>query len=661
SGNPFGVNKTLNFLYSGEGISSYLAKIKVKAGGEFDYYLFIELFPKLFSKAKGYPELLLDKKNVISQINTNQYSYAKYRNGKLVDNLGKFNYSVELGNQYKFDGDGFCTTTFGKAYHVIYQSDKFTTIILSSPQKTMFNYITTFSYFFIISSLLILLVGYFLKISPFNWQLAMTDFSTKIQIFIIVSIFLSFILFGWATTYYIKKQNAEKNNALLAEKVQSVLIELEDKLGDRNKLEPKMYDELTYYLIKFSNVFYTDINLYSKEGRLLASSRPEVFDRGMTGTQMDAEAFNAIHSLKKTHFTQNERIGSLNYLSTYVPFRNDRNEILAYMNLPYFAKQDELDNELSSFYTALVNVYGLLFLITAIIAVFFANYISEPVRLIKDKISALQLGKSYDLLEWQSNDEIGALVIEYNKKVMELEKSAQLLVQSERESAWREMAKQVAHEIKNPLTPMKLSIQQLQRLANDNTEDLAERIDRTSKTLIEQIDTLTKIANEFSNFAKMPKANEQVVDLIPLLETAIDLYKEEGVAFQLRDNSRGDTTIVADKDQVSRVFTNLIKNAIQAIPEDRDGKIEITVGVNDSGVLLQVQDNGMGIPDDKKDKIFVPNFTTKSTGMGLGLAMVKNIVEQANGKIWFETKEQEGTTFFIQFERRAGSAPEISD
>ncbi|MBL4669071.1 MAG: GHKL domain-containing protein [Flavobacteriales bacterium] len=402
-------------------------------------------------------------------------------------------------------------------------------------------------------------------------------------------------------------------------------------------------------MIKFSNVFYTDINLYDKTGELLATSRPEIFEQGLVGKQMNPEAFNQIHIHKKSSFTHNENIGELNYISTYVPFRNEQHQILAYMNLPYFAKQNELENELSSFYTALINIYGLLFLISTIIAVFFANYISEPVRMIKNKISALQLGQSYDLLEWKSNDEIGALVFEYNKKVVELEKNANLLVKSERESAWREMAKQVAHEIKNPLTPMKLSIQQLERVAKGNPDDLNERIERTAKTLVEQIDTLTKIANEFSNFAKMPKAEDTEINIIPIIETTIDLYKEEDVIITLTDECVGLATIIADKDQISRVFNNLIKNAIQAIPENIEGKIKVSISLKDDNYLIEIKDNGTGITEDKKDKIFVPNFTTKTTGMGLGLAMVKNIVENSNGKIWFETKLEIGTSFFVEF------------
>jgi signal transduction histidine kinase len=652
---PFRINEPLNFLYSDEGVSSYLTKLNINPIDSLDgntWSLFIELLPKVFAKTEGYPELLLNEKDVRGHINTNTYSYAKYKKGKMIDNVGKFNYSIELSNQYKFNDDGFLKTTFESAYHVIYQNDKNTTIILSSPQKTIFNYITTFSYFFIITSILVLVIGLFFRISPFNWQIALTDFSTKIQLFIIASIFLSFILFSWGTSYYIKKQYLEKNKTQLAEKVQSVLIELEHKLGEKTKLSPELYDEMTYYLVKFSNVFYTDINLYDKTGMLLATSRPEIFETGLVGEQMNPEAFNQIHIHKKSNFTHTENIGELSYISTYVPFRNENHKILAYMNLPYFAKQNELENELSSFYTSLINIYGLLFLISTIIAVFFANYISEPVRMIKNKISALQLGQSYDLLEWESNDEIGALVFEYNKKVLELEKNANLLIKSERESAWREMAKQVAHEIKNPLTPMKLSIQQLERISKDNPKDLNERIERTAKTLVEQIETLTKIADEFSSFAKMPKAADEEFNLIPIIETTIDLYKEEDIQISLIDECNGSVSIVADKDQISRVFSNLIKNSIQAIPETIEGKIDVFISQKENNYLIEIKDNGTGIAEDKKDKIFVPNFTTKTTGMGLGLAMVKNIVENAQGKVWFETKEDIGTSFFIELPKQ---------
>ena len=647
---PFDINESFNFLYSEEGLSSYFAQLKINATDSSSnkgvWNLFIEFFPKGFSKTEGYPELLLNQKEIENISDYNQYAYGKYKNGTLVDNSGDFDYSLKLDKNLHFDAKGFLVLHFEKHKHLLYQSDKSTVIIISSPEKTVFNYITTFSYLFLLCFILVLIVGVLLKVAPYNWKVAYTDFSTKIQLFIIASIFFSFILFSWGTTYYIKKQYHEKNKHNIAEKVKSVLIELEHKLGGEERLTAEQYEEMTYYLVKFSIVFYTDINLYNKDGMLLASSRSKIYDMGLVSKMMEPNAYRQLHFNNKSSFIHKEKIGELNYLSAYVPFRNENNKILAYMNLPYFAKQNELENELSAFFTALINVYGLLFLISAIIAIFFANYISEPLRMIKNKIGALQLGQSYEQINWESDDEIGALVLEYNKKVLELEHSAQLLIKSERESAWREMAKQVAHEIKNPLTPMKLSVQMLQRVASDNPEDLTDRIDRTAKTLIEQIDTLTRIANEFSSFAKMPKADEQKIKLIPIIETTIDLFGEN---ILLTNNCADAVEIVGDKNQLSRVFNNLIKNALQAIPDGRETQIEVVLSHKNELLLIAIKDNGKGIADNQKEKIFEPNFTTKTTGMGLGLAMVKNIVEAANGKIWFKTIENEGTTFFIEF------------
>jgi len=644
----FDNNDHINFLYTDEGVSSYLGIATIDHPDTLPSSLFIELIPKILSNTEGYPELLLNKKELDVSVNLNNYSFAKYKKNNLTTHLGSFNYNTLLNANLKFNENDFATLIYGNNEHLFYQSNKNTVVVLSSPQKSIFNYITTFSYFFLIIGISSLIVGLIFKIAPFNWQIATTNFGTKVQLFVIVSTFISFILFGLGTSYYIKKQYVEKNTKAIQEKVQSVLVELESNLGNESKITPALKDYIGFKLVKFSNIFYTDINLYDTTGLLISTSRPEVIDQGLISNIMDPHAFNTIHFQKKSSLIHEENINKLNYLSAYVPFRNNKNEVFVYLNLPYFAKQNELEKELSSFFTALINSYALLFLISVIIAIVFANYISEPVRLIKEKIGALQFGKTNELIEWQSNDEIGALVKEYNQKVLELENSADLLAKSERESAWREMAKQVAHEIKNPLTPMKLSIQHLERSIADQPDDINERIKRTAKTLIDQIDTLTNIANEFSNFAKMPKAKQQQIDLIEIIETSIDLYQDKNVTFKFKNQCNGKMEVLADKDQMNRVLSNLIKNAIQAIPEDTEGIIEINTSTTDSTFIVEITDNGNGIPEEKQSQIFEPNFTTKTNGMGLGLAMVKNIIENADGTISFTTQENVGTSFFIE-------------
>lgn len=637
-------DKTFYFLISETGVNSYFATIPFFVNN-LTTYLYIEFFPKTFSKAEGYPELLLNS-NEISTLNFNKYSFAKYKKGKLVNSNGAYKYPLELPASFNKQNPWFFINQ--KDYHHYVENQNYnTTIIVSTPQNSPLNILTIFSYLFILVTTLYVLIGFFLDTDLFDIHLILSSFSTKIQLFIIASIFIAYVLFGIGTSYYIKKQYEHKNIKNVEEKVNSVLLELEQKIGDKKTLNPYMFDELTYYLIKFSNVFYIDINLYDLNGKQLASSRPEVFEKGLISNYMNPVAFYEMSENKSSFYTQEESIGNLKFLSTYVPFRNNNNKILAYLNLPYFAKQNEFEQEISSFYTALINIYVLLFLISTLIAFAFANYLSEPVRMLRNKLKELQLGKSYEQLNWESNDEIGSLIKEYNNKVIELQKSAELLAKTERESAWREMAKQVAHEIKNPLTPMKLSIQHLQHAISDNPEENKQKINKTANLLIEQIDTLTHIANEFSNFAKMPTPKMETIDVVPIIKGIIELFQEENI--KLTFHSEVDNAeVLFDKDQFKRVMNNLVKNAIQAIPAKQEGKINVTLKLKNNHILIAVEDNGKGIPEELKEKIFVPNFTTKSSGMGLGLAMVKNIVNDAHGKIWFESTENKGSIFYIE-------------
>jgi two-component system nitrogen regulation sensor histidine kinase NtrY len=225
------------------------------------------------------------------------------------------------------------------------------------------------------------------------------------------------------------------------------------------------------------------------------------------------------------------------------------------------------------------------------------------------------------------------------------------LAQSERESAWREMAKQVAHEIKNPLTPMKLNIQHLQRIASINPDDMAERVNKVSEVLIEQIDTLSHIATEFSNFAKLPKTNPEIINVNEVLKNVAHLFKQN-TDCEIKLYITQSQFILADREQCLRIFTNMLKNAEQAIPADRQGKIEIITFSNETEVIIKIRDNGCGIPDELRARMFTPNFTTKTTGTGLGLAMVKNYITAFGGTIFFETVENEGTTFTISIPKQ---------
>ncbi|MDO9614372.1 MAG: HAMP domain-containing sensor histidine kinase, partial [Bacteroidota bacterium] len=317
--------------------------------------------------------------------------------------------------------------------------------------------------------------------------------------------------------------------------------------------------------------------------------------------------------------------------------------------LPYFTREDELKQGISTFVVAFINLYLILFLASVIVAVILSNKITLPLSLIREKLKGIQLGKKNEQINYEAGDEIGALVKEYNRKVDELAESAELLAKSERELAWREMAKQVAHEIKNPLTPMKLNIQYLQRAKAEGREHYDDFFERVTKNLIEQIDTLSGIATEFSNFAQIPKAKNEVFDLLEVLRKVCDLFEpNQNLCFSFELNNLKEVLIFADKEQLSRAFLNLIKNSIQAIPSDQNGEIRIEVEMDELVAHIAISDNGSGINEEALEHLFEPNFTTKTSGMGLGLSIVKNIVNNFGGKVWYETELEKGTTFFIE-------------
>ncbi len=640
-----------SFLNNASGKISYLVKLplfrsintKTKLGT-----LYIELDAKFISDEIGFPELLLDRNVALSQELSN-YSYAKYKHNQLINQYGKFSYNLSVldYNSPAYSGAGFSIITKEGFDHLLFRPDAETLIVLSKREEGLVDQVTVFSYLFAFFSLLLLLLSFVRQVSggaPFK----NFSFKYRIQLFLVFIVLTSLALFGVGTIYYIKQQFEIKNRENISEKIHSVLMEVESKFTEEKELSKDMSEYITFVLKKLSNVFFTDINFYDTKGNLYASSRPKVFDEGLTSKKMNPEAFLQMAVSEKTEFIHDERIGKLEYLSAYIPFKNKDGKLLAYLNLPYFAKQNELEKEISGFLVALINIYVLLFALSIVTAILISNYVTKPLKLIQDKLSKIKLGKTNELIEWQDKDEIGSLVSEYNRMILELTKSAELLAKSERESAWREMAKQVAHEIKNPLTPMKLSIQHLKRIWKDDAPDMDQKMERLTQTIIEQIDTLSSIATEFSNFAKMPKANLEKINVQQILLNSIALFhNSENIHIDFENELAGKAFVLADKEQLLRVFNNLIKNAIQAIPEERKGKIEINLKNENQFYIVSIKDNGIGINDEVLDKIFVPNFTTKTGGMGLGLAMVKSIIESSNGKIWFETNLKQGSTFFV--------------
>lgn len=608
--------------------------------------VYIDLDSDLLFEGIGFPELLIDK-SITRSDDYRKFSYAKYYGGELTDKFGDYNYNFYI-DTYRPSEAEFSYRKWDKMEHLIYHTKENNYVIVSRELFTFNEYLISFPYIFVFYFLFTLIIM-FLGNRQLRHRKLVFDLKFRIQAAIISIVFVSLLIVASVTIYYNIEEYKTKHQNDLEEKMKSIAEEIDMRLDEREEITPEVVDWLQDELANLSNIFQTDINIYGTDGNILASSRPEIFQRGLVSSRINSQAYYEIFlNFQFNNYFQPEKIGQLSYLSAYKLIINRTGDPLGAINLPYFIKQDKYSQEISTLVVAFINLYVLLFLASIIVAVFIANQITRPLTLIQENLQRITLGKRNDPIFYNRNDEIGSLVKEYNKKVDELAVSAELLARSERESAWREMAKQIAHEIKNPLTPMKLNIQHLQRAKGKNKE-YNEFLERATATLIEQIDNLSNIATEFSNFAKIPLARNQVFVLAEQLQKVIDLYETHNRAhIEFHPGNCKNLKVNADREQLSRAIINLIKNSIQSIPDEKIGIIKITLERQNQMVVVAIADNGTGIPKDLQNKLFSPSFTTKTSGMGLGLSIVKNIVENFSGKIWFETEPGKGTTFFFE-------------
>jgi signal transduction histidine kinase len=642
------------FLDNGNDQISYFGYLLFpRLGDTLNNGLFLEFSSKPTYRQLGYPDLLLDQ-SLYTPGMDEEFSFARYRDGKLIQQSGDVNYSLSDDMFRSVPGEFGLIRSEG-LNHVVYKASEDRTIVVSQNRLRLINLLISFSYLFVFLFFLSAII-YRLSLPLPLFKQRRRLLKNKIQRSMISILFFSLIFVGAGTVYFSINQYRMKQNENLREKIQSVYVELDHKLGAETELtsdwSADQYVNLDALLIKFSNVFFSDINLYDPSGNLLATSRPEIFDRGLIGYKMDYQAFRELSYRKQAEYVQEESIGSLDFLSAYVPFTNENNRLLAYLNLPYFTQQSILTGEVTNLVVGIVNFSTVMILIALVISVVISNQITNPLRQIQEKLGAIKLGRHSEPIIYRQKDEIGGLVEEYNRMIDELAKSAEILARSERETAWREMARQIAHEIKNPLTPMKLSIQHLKRAWKDGAKDWDAQLDKITGTLIEQIDNLSSIASAFSSFAEMPGTRNKKIDLVAIIHNRVSLFaSNEDISFSLDLGDKENAFIYADENQFLRVFNNLIQNAIQSIPGDRKGLISIRLRSDRNMITVRLEDNGSGIPGDLGEKLFEPNFTTKSSGMGLGLAIVKRIIEDAGGRISYETEMGLGTTFILEIPR----------
>ncbi len=621
----------------------------------------IELTSQPYDHNVNFPELLIDGK-LKSDEDYSQYSFAFYKDNKLFSQSGKYTYPTI--NQFNGSVDSVVfKNEFNPDYnHAIKKKDKSKVIVISKERMSYTIRLVTLSFFFLVfilfSVVLYCLLWLFNNINnqqsgwfKLNRYLMINAnkilYKTRIQVTIVLAVVATLLIVGWTTFYYIKDEYINQQEDEIREKVRKVQLAYEKLVVGGLKFGEEAKSEFN----QFADVNSTFLTLYNEKGDMTLTSLPKMYEYGILGPKIGPKAFVNMRTNQKSEFINtNEKIGEFTYAAGYAPIRNGQNKTIGYIGLPYYGNEADYQQKIGLFINTLINIYALVFVLIGVLAVFLANQITHPLTFIQESIRKTKLGQRNQPIVWHRQDEIGSMIKEYNKMLAALEMSAVKLARSERESAWREMAKQVAHEIKNPLTPLKLGVQLLEKSWKEQDPNFEKKFASFNKSFIEQIDSLATIASEFSNFAKMPDTKLENLELVPIIEQAIGVFSSaENVEITMTNQVKGDLIVLGDKDQLLRTFNNLLKNAIEATESKERGVIRLKIVNDQKFAFVEVEDNGKGIDEGLQDKIFVPNFTTKSSGTGLGLAFVKQAIENAGGTIHFNSSLNKGTTFYLSF------------
>lgn len=639
----------------------YLLNFKVINNSKLFGYFFLKLSKKNNIVEKEYSDFLYPNasRNKVKEYN---YSIAIYQDNVFEYRIGSHNFPFQLSDEaikgFK-EKDNFVKRSLG-SNELWYKGIDGNKVVIISKDSNFFHLLSMlFAYIFFIYFLVFTLyiLGNIVARSNLKYSrfinLLSLNLRLRIHAAILLVVLLSFFAVGYFTYQYLINRVKNKANSEISNYSQLILFKINNYYleSTNNNSVNINNDDINFekFLIDEANKYAKGINVFSiKNGSLIYTSQPDFFNSNIISNKLPYEVLMQLKNNNIEHVLNKENINGFKYVSMYSFVKNPKGEKIAVLQLPYFSSEQEAKDETTTILITLINIYVFVFLLSSIIALLISNSVTKPFKFIVKQFTKINLSKTNEPLKWNNSDEIGLLVKEYNRMLRKLENSTVLLAKSEREMAWREMAKQVAHEIKNPLTPMKLSMQMLEKAIKNKKPNVADMTERVTATIIEQIDNLTLIATNFSNFAKMPELQREIVVLNDVLYAVTGMYiddKDNEFLFLVPDYP---IYIYADKSQLIRVFTNIIQNAIQAIPENRKGNISLSIKkMENNFVRIIISDNGEGISEEKAKNLFQPYFTTKSSGTGLGLAMCKDIIEKFGGTITYDSVEDKGSEFYI--------------
>jgi len=645
----------------------YLSNYKGKVGylGIFRYLteggpvnIYIEIDSRFAEDPSGYPNELFDYQQQDNTIIPSDYSYAKYFNGRLTLYKGNYNYPISA-EKYKTH-NGFAVEIKDKCVHFVNQVSDNNLVVISRPKRSFFPYLVSFSYLMLFYCAIFFTV---LRVRRARLRAVSRlrgpkkSLRRKLTYLLTSALVVALIALALGTVWFSINYYNGSNRLRLEEKIQTVQKTLSTYCSYARDYTDINSNDLFQTMDRLANDTQVDINLYDPHGKLIRSTKPELFEKFVLSSRMNPKAYSELVLKTRSQVFNKERVGIFHYNSLYSPIFNVNGNLIAIVNIPYFSKTTSLMGDLSSVVAAIINVYIILLIIAIFFGTVLSNSVTKPLAQISGKMQFMDVSKNPEHINYKSEDELGLLVGAYNKMVDSLAASTKQMAQTERERAWSEMARRIAHEIKNPLTPMKLSIQRLIMLKKKNAPGWEEKFEDTGNSILEQIDILSNTASEFSSFAKFFVEDNSLVNLY-------EVIREQKILFDTQDNIRisfgydsEGCNVYARKGQIVRVLVNLISNAIQALEKvSATGKGFIRISLQDKGedYFVAVEDNGTGVKDEDMLKLFTPNFTTKSSGNGLGLAISKSIIEQSGGKIWYSKSELGGANFAFSLPKYKG-------
>ena len=644
------------FVTDSNGRGRYAGVFMYYTSGQGVSRILLEIEPNRNREDRGYYSLLGKFSNFEGVNIPAHYSYAKYIDGKLTLFTGNYPYPTISDNigEEALKKNGTAIIRNNGNVHFNHQIGDNEVIIISRPKRNVLIYFTSFSYLFLILAGILMIFSRSRKKDKFKSNY----FRLRINSILMASSLLILVSMAVVSVFFVYKRNEVNMNNLMSSKISTVQAMAESGARNARSWQDLTTPEFRNIMESIANTTKSDVTFYTPEGKMFRSTTPEVFEKMILGSRIDQDAYYNICNLNQRYFIHREKITDYSYWALYAPVFNDNQELIAIVCVPYTDTNYDFRREAFFHASLIINLFILLLIASLLFSTREVNEMFSPLVEMGKKMNSANINK-LEYIVYKREDEISSLVDAYNRMVHDLSDSTQKLALAERDKAWSQMARQVAHEIKNPLTPIKLEIQRLIRLKQKGNPAWEEKFDKVSDVILEHIDILTETANEFSTFAKLYSEEPVLIDLDKTL-------KDQMLIFDNKENVRiqymglPEAWIMAPKPQLIRVFVNLITNAIQAVEiqhrealergeEPIVGRILICLRNSTKEGYYDVvfDDNGPGVSDENQHKLFTPNFTTKSGGTGLGLAICRNIIEKCEGEIRYQRSFALGGASFI--------------